>query len=120
MSITKEEFFAIIDQPAIEKLVDYEGKTYRIRAMTEADGIEYELMIQKDGEWDIKKARRAMICVMLLDNDGNRIVDDEARLKGMPRGLAGFLWDECQKLNGYRPGEVDDIVKKSEPVEGSN
>jgi hypothetical protein len=36
----------------------------------------------------------------------------------MPRSVAGVLFDECQQLNRYDPGEVKALVKNSDEVPG--
>jgi hypothetical protein len=115
MTIDKSAFFSLIAQPLREKVVDVDGNQFRLREMTEEVNTQYELMLQdKKGSFDFSRARRAMIALMLIDGDGNRIVDDESQLKSMPRSLAGALFDECQKLNRYEPGEVKALVKNSD------
>ncbi len=118
MSISKEEFFEVIAKPLAEKVVTIGGNDYRLREMSEEAGCDYEIALSSGGKWDIKKARRAMIAVMLVDDQGNRIVDDESQLKSMSRALAGELYDACLKLNSYQEGEVEELIKNSEPAEG--
>jgi hypothetical protein len=116
--MNKDEFFASL-APVKESVVCVDGRNYRLREMTEDAGTQYELMLQdKAGKFDFSRARRAMIALMLVDDDGNRIVDDESQLKTMPRSLAGVLFEECQKLNRYDPGEVKALVKNSDEVPG--
>jgi len=117
--MNKDEFFASLSAPLKESVVCVDGRNYRLREMTEEQGTQYELMIQdKAGRFDFSRARRAMIAIMLLDDSGNRIVDDESQLKAMPRSLAGVLFDECQKLNRYDPGDVKALVKNFDEVPG--
>jgi hypothetical protein len=119
MMMNKDEFFASLSAPLKESVVCVDGRNYRLREMTEEQGTQYELMIQdKAGRFDFSRARRAMIAIMLLDDSGNRIVDDESQLKAMPRSLAGVLFDECQKLNRYDPGDVKALVKNFDEVPG--
>lgn len=117
MSVSRDEFFDIIDQPLPEKVIAFAGKEYRLRAMTEEAGCDYEVELSSNGKWDIKKARRAMIAAMLIDDDGERICTSESQLKKMPRALAGALYEACLELNNYQQKEVDDLIKNSEPVE---
>ena len=117
--MNKDEFFASLASPLKESVVCVDGRNYRLREMTEDAGTQYALMLQdKAGKFDFSRARRAMIALMLVDDDGNRIVDDESQLKAMPRSLAGVLFEECQKLNRYDPGEVKGLVKNSDEVDG--
>ena len=115
--MNREEFFSWIAQPLREKVVEIEGRSIRLREMTEEQRTEYELMLQdKKGKADLKKARRAMLAMMIVDNDGNRIVDDESQLRNMPGGIAGELFAACLELNRYEKDEIDDLIKNSEPV----
>lgn len=117
--MNREEFFASLAQPLREKVVCIDGRNYRLREMTEEQGTSYELMLQdKAGKFDFSRARRAMIALMLVDDDGNRIVDDESQLKALPRSIAGVLFDECQQLNRYDAGEVKALVKNFDEVPG--
>jgi hypothetical protein len=115
MTIDKESFFSLIAKPLREKVVEVDGNSFRLREMTEEQNTQYELALQdKKGGFDYTKARRTMIALMLVDDAGNRIIDDESQIKQMPRSLAGVLFDECQRLNRYEPGEVKALVKNSD------
>jgi len=117
MSISKDEFFEFIEQPLPERVIKHAGKEYRLRAMTEEAGIDYEIELSSGGKWDIKKTRRAMIAAMLIDDNGDRICESESQLKKMPRALAGVLYAACLELNSYEQEEIEDLIKNSEPVE---
>ena len=117
--MNKDDFLASLAEPLREKVIEIAGRSYRLREMTEEQGTQYELMIQdKAGRFDFSRARRAMIAIMLLDDSGNRMVDDESQLKALPRSVAGILFDECQQLNRYDAGEVKALVKNSDEVPG--
>jgi hypothetical protein len=116
MAISKEDFFKKISEPPARKVVTFAGTDYLLEAMTEATGCEYELMLANNGKWDYKKARRAMIALMLIDDAGNLIVDNESQLEQMPRALAGALYEACLELNNYEKNEVESLVKNSEPA----
>jgi hypothetical protein len=117
MTISKEEFFSEIAKPLAVGTVEYNGKQYQLRQMNEDDGAKFELMLQTKSGFDLTRYRRSMIAMMLIDSDGNLIVDDADKLKGMSRELAGKLFEKCQELDGYKPGEVEAIAKNSEPAE---
>jgi len=111
----------VLAMPMSEAVVDFEGKQYRLRELDEDQGIKYELELQdKKGKFDVTKMRRTMIAYSWIDANGNRIVDDPNKLKTMRRSLAGYLYEECQKLNRYEPGELEDLVKNSEATESSD
>jgi hypothetical protein len=118
-TMNRDEFLSMLAEPLRESTVEAAGRKFRLREMSEEDATKYELSIQsKEGKYDFSKARRSMIALMLIDDEGNRMVDDESQLKVMPRSLAGLLFDECQKLNRYEPGEVKDLVKNSDEADG--
>lgn len=118
MPANRDEFFAEIAKPLAKKVVSYAGKEYLLQQMNEETGAEFELMLQSKKGFDMHKYRRCMISMMLVDSEGNRLVDDESKLKGMSRAFAGFLFHECTELDGYKSGEVEELIKNSEPVEG--
>jgi hypothetical protein len=57
-----------------------------------------------------------MIALMLIDDAGNLIVDNESQLEQMPRALAGALYEACLELNNYEKNEVEGLIKNSEPA----
>lgn len=117
--MNKEQFKALLAKPVSIKQVEYEGQVFHIKSMTEKEGVEYELSISnKDGEIDWSKARRAMLSTMLVDESGNKLVDDPDELGSMELALAEFLWAECRPFARGKAKEVDDLRKKSEEVQG--
>jgi hypothetical protein len=105
--------------PMREQTVQYEGKSYRLLELSEDEGILYELELHdKKNKFDVTKMRRALIAYCWRDAEGKRIVDDSDKLKTMRRSLAGLLYQTCQKLNNYDDGELEGLVKNSEPVGG--
>ena len=117
--MNKEQFKALLAKPVPIKSVDYEGTTFHIKSMTEKEGVEYELAISnKDGAIDWSTARRSMLATMLVDEQGNKLVDDPSELGSMDLGLAEFLWSECRPFARGKAKEVDDLRKKSEEVQG--
>ena len=53
----------------------------------------------------------------LIDEEGNRVSENEADFKNLSRAVAGELFSRCQDLNAYGKAEIEDIVKKSEEAE---
>jgi hypothetical protein len=97
--------------------VIYKGKPFRLRELTEEEGVDYELALQdKKGKFDIARMRRALIAYCLVDDDGNRVFDDPDKLKTMRRSLASFLFQRCQALNNYDENELEGLIKNSEEV----
>ncbi len=118
--IDKDSLADVLSQPVQEVVVEFEGRLFRLRELTEDQAVAYELELQdKKGKFDVKKMRRAMIAHSWIGVDGERLIDDSDKLKNMRRSLAGYLFDECQKLNRYEPGELEGLVKNSEEAGSS-
>lgn len=121
MIVDKDSVDAVLSQPLGEKTVEFEGRSYRLLELTEDQAVEYELELQdKKGKFDVKKMRRTMIAYSWVGPDGERLVADSDKLKTMRRSLAGYLYEECQKLNRYEPGELEGLVKNSEEAGSSD
>ena len=111
----------VLSMSMAEKLVEFEGKQYRLRELNEEQAVAYELELQdKKGKFDITKIRRTMIAYSWVNSNGERLVTDSDKLKTMRRSLAGYLYEECQKLNRYEPGELEGLAKNSEAAESSD
>ncbi len=117
--MNKEQFKALLAKPVSIKSVEHDGQIFHIKSMTEKEGVEYELSISdKDGNIDWSKARRCMLSVMLVDEQGNKLVDHPDELSSMPLALAEVLWSECRPFARGNNKEVDELRKKSEEVQG--
>lgn len=117
--VSKEVFANYIKRPLREKTVIVDGLEWRLREMSESQGTEYELSLQdKKGNIDFSKARRMMLSLMLVDENGERLSTNEADFSTLPREVAGTLFEHCQKLNSYETGEISDLVGKSETAQG--
>lgn len=117
-TIDKAALASLLANPLREKVVAIGDLQFRLREMSEDESTRYELALQdKSGKYDWARARRAMIAAMLIDDAGNKLVDDESQLKAMPRSIAGKLFDECQSLNRYEPNEVKELIKNSEAAD---
>ncbi len=115
--VDRDQLDDVLAMPLQEKVVTFEGRDYRLLELSEEQSIAYELACQdKKGKFDVAKMRRALIAYSWVGADGKRLVEDPDRLKTMRRSLAGYLYDACQTLNRYDPGELEDLVKNSETV----
>ena len=116
--IHKQLLSEYLSKPLREEVVEIDGHQWRLRQMTEDQGTTYELALQdKKGKIDFSKARRLMISLMLIDEEGNRVSENEADIKNLSRAVAAELFSRCQDLNAYGKAEIEDIVKKSEEAE---
>lgn len=117
-TIDSASLAALLTAPLREKVVAIGELKFRLREMTEEQATQYELALQdKTGKYNWARARRAMIALMLVDDNGNRVVTDENQLKSLPRSIAGKLFDECQSLNRYEANEVKDLIKNSDEAD---
>ena len=119
--VDKDSIDAVLSMPMNEQTVEFEGRQYRLVELDEGQAVKFELELQdKKGKFDITRHRRTMIAYSWVDSDGNRLVTDPDKLKTMRRSLAGYLYEACQKLNRYDPGELEDLVKNSEAAASSD
>lgn len=116
MTIDKQGLYALLQKPPEERTVEIFGNVFHLRAMTEADGVEYELTLQTSGKYDVKRARRLMLAMCLVDANGNRIVEKEEDLQTLPRGIAGALYEVCLEMNNYSRSEIKQLSKNSGPA----
>lgn len=117
MKANRDVIDALMDADPIRRTVTIGGYDFIIQSMTEEDGSEYELMMQTDGKFDIHKHRRSLIACMVVDEDGNRIYDNEADLKRLPIWVAGPLYEQCMDLSAYRPDDFSPFLKNLEPAD---
>jgi len=119
--VDKESIDSVLSMPLNEQTVEFEGRKYRLLELNEEQAVKYELELQdKKGKFDVTKVRRTMIAYSWVDGEGNRLVTDPDKLKTMRRSLAGYLYEACQKLNRYDPGELEDLVKNSDATASSD
>lgn len=112
--MNREDFLKVISRPLRESSVEVEGHVFKLKEMTESEGAKYELSLQdKKGNYDFSKSRRALLAMMLVDDDGNRLVESEAELANMPRAIAGVLFEAAQELNKYGKDDIEELVKNS-------
>lgn len=117
--MSKTDLLAAFSRPLRQMDVEIEGHVFHLKEMTENDSATYEVMLQdKKGKIDVSRARRAMIAMCLVDEHGNRIIDDESELRQMPRSMASALYAKCLELNNYDDDEVKSLVKKSDAAAG--
>lgn len=106
----------------------YEEKTYaigddtvtiRLRSLNEPERTRYELSLQdKKGKVSIEKARRCLIVLCVVDEEGNQVWNDESELLEMDGGLAGRIYSDVNRLCGFNDKEVEELVKNSEEAAG--
>lgn len=118
MSKLEDEFLALVDRPFNTKEVLVGGKPYILTELSEGDAAEMEVAMQSGGKYDFSRHRRLMVAYCLRDLEGNRVISDPERLKGVAKKIVGKLYEDCLTLSSYDAKEVEDLVKKSEPAQG--
>lgn len=117
--MSKADLMAAFNRPLRRMDVEIEGHVFCLKEMTEDDSAAYEVMLQdKRGKIDVSKARRAMLVMCIVDENGNRVFDDESELRKMPRSMASALYAKCLELNNYNDDEVKALVKNCETAAG--
>jgi len=118
--IGKDGFASLLAQPLRRRTVVLNDIPFLVQEMTESEGAKYEIALQTNGKVDMNKARREMLALMLIDADGNKLVDSGDQLMQLPLSYASPIWEACLELNRYSEKEIKDLVKNSEGVVGSD
>jgi hypothetical protein len=103
------------------KEIAFDGETYRIQSLTEAERAKYEIQLQdKKNGYQFEKSRRLMVCKTLVDESGSRILsdDDADLLKAVDGRVMAMLYSAAIDHCGYDDKEVEDLSKNSEAVAG--
>lgn len=94
----------------------------RIRSLFEGEKEAYEagLMTAKgDTTRDtLLNARRRLIALCLCDENGERILSDADldSMKSLDGADMAYLQEECQTFVGFKSGDIEGLVKNSEPA----
>ncbi len=103
------------------KELAFDGETYRIQSLTEAERAKYEIQLQdKKNGYQFEKSRRLMVCKTLVDESGNRILDDNDAdlLKNVDGRVMAMLYSAAMDHCGYDDSEVEELTKNSEKAAG--
>lgn len=102
----KARRFANINVPGL-------GAPVRIRSLTEREKSDYECrFLDKKGNTDrgrIKEMRRALICLTVVDANGNTLLADEdaKALEDLDGGITTTIFAESQKHCGFIQAESE-------------
>ncbi len=103
------------------------GEKARIQSLTELEKSEFEFaVISTKGKALRSKmviARRTLVVLCLVDNDGKRILSDADldALAQIDGAVISAIYDEARIHCGFEEGDIEGLAKNSEsvPVEGS-
>ena len=114
----RDAFFALVKRPLKTKKIIVEGQEFLIRELSEADSAEMEVKLQgKDRLIDWTQHRRLLVSYCLVDDDGNRIVENPDELKGASMALIGQIYSECMRMSDVQEEDMMKLAKKSDEVE---
>jgi hypothetical protein len=115
MTTSKERFWKLAKRELKTDSVTVEGETFSVREMSEADAADLEVKLQdKEGKIDYTRHRRLVVALCLVDEDGNRIVDNPDDLKDCPKKVIGAIYERALELSNYDKTEVKSLAKKSD------
>lgn len=93
----------------IQNLMEFEKEAYETETLSRQGEIRHDKLIS---------ARRRLIVLCLVDEDGNPILSeaDLEALKDLDGADMAFLQDECTVHCGFKRGDIEGLVKNSESV----
>ena len=110
---SRDSFLAIAKRPLKTDEITIEGQTFRIRELSEGDAAKMEIEMQDGkGRFDYTRHRRLMVAYSLVDDDGNRLIDNPDDLIGCAKAIVSAVYERCLALSDYDPKEVESLVKK--------
>ncbi len=119
--LTRDDFF----RPAERRYIDVPlggGRKVRLRSLTEPEMSAYEASIlTSKGEFSPSKmmrARRKLICLTVVDAEGNRVLSDEdaVKLQDMDGATANEIYNAACTHCGIRESDIEELAKNSERV----
>jgi len=118
MTISREKLLSKTQRRYKE--FQFDGDSYRIQSLNEAERAEYEIQLQTTKKYDWEKSRRLFVCKTLVDDNGQRLFSDadQESLKQVDGRIVGVLYNEAQKHCGYDQDEIETIAKNCEKVAG--
>jgi len=131
MTSKREAFLAMASRPLRTKDVTIGDQTYTIREISEADASEMEIRMQtKDRRWAIERHRALMVAYSLIDENGEKILQDDVdengkvikqnweKIRDSAKSLIAPLYEACLDLSDYDESEINSLAKKSQRAEG--
>lgn len=110
----KQAFLSIANRPLKTDSITIEGYTFKIRELSEGDAAKMEIEMQDGkGKFDYTRHRRLMVAYSLIDEAGNRLIDNPDELSGCAKTIISAVYERCLALSDYDPKEVESLVKKS-------
>jgi hypothetical protein len=116
--------------PAKRRMKDVElpvrGIKLRIRSLFEGEKEAYEAgLVTAKGDVTrdtMLNARRRLIALCLCDENGERILSDADldSMKALDAADMAYLQEECQTFCGFKKGDIEGLVKNSEPVHAAS
>lgn len=120
--LSRDEFLAPAKRRYRNVSLPVRGGEVRIQSLFEHEKEAYEAtLLDKTGETSLKglrQARRRLVCLCLVDADGNRLLSeaDSESLKLLDGADIAALQAACQEWVGFRSGDIESLVKNSEAV----
>lgn len=108
------------------RTVDIGDYVFRIRSLSEAEKSEFEAaVLSSEGKYSlakIKRQRRRLICLCLVDELGNPLLQagDEAGLEAVDGAVTHKLYNACREHCGFEDGDLEELVKNSAGSQGGS
>jgi hypothetical protein len=115
--LTKEQILQADDSRVVDVEVPEWGGTVRVTVMTGADRDRFEAdTIGRNGSTNLANIRARLAAMCIVDDQGERMFTSPDDVKDLGHKSAAALdrvFEACQRLNGLRSEDVDELVKAS-------
>ena len=115
----RDSLFRLGGRPLKTATVEVYGESFTVRELSEADAAEMEVKMQVGGKVDFTRHRRLLVSYSLIDDDGNRIIQDPDELKSFPKAVVGKIYEAALEVSEYNESDIEALAKKSSEAEDS-
>jgi hypothetical protein len=115
MTISREAFLSKTAKRYVDKVIL--GDHYRFQSLTEGEKASYEIKLQdKKAGMSYEKSRALLLCRTLVDEEGNRILQDTdvPAVMAMDGRVTTAAFVVAQEHCGYEDGDISELVKNSD------
>jgi hypothetical protein len=118
MILDRSAIEAVQDIPTEDVFVPQWGGTVRLRGLTGSQRDAYEAsVVEMRGEtrrYKLQNLRARLVALCLIDEEGNRLFDDDAAVKALGQKSAqalDMLFAKARKLSGLSEDDIEELAE---------